>query len=249
MALELELKKLGLSDKEAKVYLALLEIGEGPVQEIAQKAGVNRATTYVILDSLMKQGMVSTVEKGKKTYYAAESPRALLRLFRLQEKEIQEKEAEFKRVLPELEGIHNLSGEKPRVRYFEGKEGLRAMQEDFLKSGVSELLAVFSSDDFRNIFTEEERKRYTDRREALGISVRSIYTRSDGPVPNPPPGKRIFVPKEKFPFSSDITIYGNRIAMATLRGKLIGVIIDSEEIAGTLRLVFELAWRGGESVQ
>lgn len=250
MSLELDIKNIGFSDKEAKVYLALLELGEAPVQQIAEKAGVNRATTYVILESLMKRGVASKVEKGKKTYFAAENPAALLRLFRMQEKEIQEKAGEFKRTLPELEALYNLAEEKPRVRYFEGKDGLLAMQEDFLTSGVKKLFAIYSADELDTIFTEEERKHYIERRQAQGISVRSIYTKIGGPYRSPTPAERKFVPKEQFPFSSDITIYGNRVAIATLRGKLISVIIESKEIADTLRLIFELAWSGaGKTAQ
>ncbi len=250
MNLELELKKVGFSDKEARVYLALLELGSSPVQAVAQKAEVNRATTYVVLESLMKKGIVSTVEKGKKTHYAAENPSALLRLFRLQEKEIQEKEAEFKNALPELDAIFNLAGEKPRVRYFEGKAGLLAMQEDFLASRVKEFLAVYPADEFQKIFTEEERKRYTALREKLGISVRTIYTRTDGPVKDLPiKGEWVFLAKDRFPFSSDVTIYGDRVAFVALKGKLMGVIIDSDQIAHTLRLIFELAWQKAKESQ
>ena len=244
MSLELDMKNIGFSDKEAKVYLALLELGDAPVQKISEKAKVNRATTYVVLETLQKRGVVSTVEKDKKIYFAAENPRALLRLFRAQEEDLRGKEDDFKRTLPELEAVFNLAGEKPRVRYFEGKDGLLAMQEDFLASGTKELLAIYSADELDTIFTKEERKRYIERRQEHGISVRSIYTKAGGPYLSPTPAERKFVPKNKFPFSSDITIYGNRAAMATFRGKLIGVIIESKEIADTLRLIFELAWRG-----
>lgn len=37
-----ELERLGLSDEEAKVYLACLEINGGPVSVIARKAGVKK---------------------------------------------------------------------------------------------------------------------------------------------------------------------------------------------------------------
>ena len=69
MSLELELKKLNFSDKEARVYLALLELGEAPVQHISEKAKVNRATTYVVLEALQKRGVVTTIEKDKKVIF------------------------------------------------------------------------------------------------------------------------------------------------------------------------------------
>ena len=64
--LKKELEHLGLSDKEARVYLAALEMGPSPVQDISHKAHVNRATTYVMIESLAARGLMSTFQKGKK---------------------------------------------------------------------------------------------------------------------------------------------------------------------------------------
>lgn len=251
MALELELKKVGFSDKEAKVYLALLELGSAPVQEIAKKAKVNRATTYVVLDALLKQGVVSTVEQGKKTYFAAEHPVALSRLFHLQEREIKSKESEFKKALPELEALYNVSGEKPRVRFFEGKEGVVAVREDIFESGADQIFEIYSLEyvnQVKSLFSREEDESFLTRRKALKIRMKAIYTSSTGPSQNfQTEGDRRFVPAEQFPFSSDIIIYGNRIAMTTLKGKIISVIIESKEIADTLKAVFQLAWIGADS--
>ena len=54
-----KLQELGLSEKEARVYLALFELGPSVVSGLAKKAGINRSTTYVILETLAKRGLVS----------------------------------------------------------------------------------------------------------------------------------------------------------------------------------------------
>ncbi|OHA01065.1 MAG: hypothetical protein A3H71_00060 [Candidatus Sungbacteria bacterium RIFCSPLOWO2_02_FULL_48_13b] len=252
MALELELKKLGFSDKEARVYLALLELGSAAVQDIAAKAKVNRATTYVVLDKLSKDGIVSTVEHGKKTHFAAESPAALLRIFKTKEREMRDKEDEFKKALPEFEALYNLSGEKPKVRFFEGPEGLRAAREDILESGAKILYDIYSLEyvnQVRALFSTTENDEFRRRQQERGITIRSIYTSDTGPFGGfKLKGERRFVPKDKFPFSSDILIYGDRVASTTLRGKIISVIVESKEIADTMRFVFELAWLGADHV-
>ena len=249
MNLELELKKLEFSDKEAKVYLALLELGEAPVQQISEKAKVNRATTYVVLEALQKRGVVSTVEKDKKVIFAAESPRALLRLFRTQEQELKEKQEAFKKVMPEFEAMFNLSAEKPTVRFFEGREGVRAVSEDILQSGAKVLYDIYPLeyvDQIRALFPDEENEDFLKKRQELGITIRSIYT-GDAPFEGfKLKGERKFVPRNKFPLAGDILIYRDRVALTTLRGKVISVIIESQEIADTMRLVFELAWLGAD---
>ncbi len=238
MALELELKKLGLSDKEAKVYLALLEIGEGPVQEIAHKAGVNRATTYVILDSLMKQGMVSTVEKGKKTHYAAENPEALSRLFRLREEEIKAKEKEFASALPELQAIFNRAGSKPKVRFFEGREGIEAVRRDVVKSRPDELITFGAPDE---VFAFLPSAASDAQRQLIAkVKVRTLYTSRQGNKPIG--GEYRELPADRYSLSGEITVYGEKIAMVSYKEKPSGVIIESADLASSLRQIFSALW-------
>ena len=64
------LKQLGLLEKEAKVYLASLELGEATVLELAKKSALNRTTVYVEIEKLGQRGLVSSIEKGKKRYFS-----------------------------------------------------------------------------------------------------------------------------------------------------------------------------------
>ncbi|MCF7835696.1 MAG: helix-turn-helix domain-containing protein [Candidatus Marinimicrobia bacterium] len=90
-----KLKQLGLSEKEAKVYLASLELGEATVQEIAKQAGVNRPTTYVQIEKLTKMGLMSSVEKEGKKYFNAEEPNQLLKILEKQKKRNREEKGAF----------------------------------------------------------------------------------------------------------------------------------------------------------
>lgn len=92
-----ELKHLGLKDKEAAVYVAALQLGPSPVQVIARKAKVVRATTYVILEDLLKKGLVTSYKEEKKTLFSAEPPRQLMRLIEIEEEQLQDKKGNSKR--------------------------------------------------------------------------------------------------------------------------------------------------------
>jgi predicted DNA-binding transcriptional regulator len=70
MNLEETLEKLGLNEKEAKVYLALLELGQDTVQNIAQRASITRPTTYNILDALVKKGLTTQVDQDSEKLLA-----------------------------------------------------------------------------------------------------------------------------------------------------------------------------------
>ncbi|OGY79245.1 MAG: hypothetical protein A3B74_00110 [Candidatus Kerfeldbacteria bacterium RIFCSPHIGHO2_02_FULL_42_14] len=240
-----ELIQLGLSEKEAKVYLASLELGKATVQKIAEKSGVNRATTYFILESLLKLGLVSTYDQDKKTYFSAEPPELLINLLKKQEAEIHQKARNFENILPELRSVYNLAEDKPRVRFYEGKDGLFAIQQDFLQTNDRKIETVFSRDDVEEVFTQQEREEYLNKRLNKQLHCFAIYTRKGGSFLPDSVGQMMadayYIPSDKYPISSDITIYDDKIAMASLRGKLSGVIIENKEIANTLRSIFYLA--------
>ncbi len=75
--LDQQLRKIGLSDKEAKVYLAALELGKATVQEIAVKANVNRTTTYVAIEGLTEKELMSEYLENHKRFFIAEDPSKL----------------------------------------------------------------------------------------------------------------------------------------------------------------------------
>lgn len=136
--LEKLLERLGLSQKEARVYLALLELGKDTVQNIGKKAKVARPTTYVILEKLLDLGLVSVADENKKTLFVAESPKELEKLLKQQEQDFEYRRQELNDQLDQLLAIYNASGSKPIVRYFEGPEGLKALD----RYGHNQLKAV-----------------------------------------------------------------------------------------------------------
>jgi len=255
--LEKELQKLGLSDKEAKVYLSSMELGPSPVQVIAQKAGVNRATTYVMIESLISRGLMSSFEKGKKKFFTAESPEQLVALLHKEEAEVKEKTRQMMEILPELKILFAAAEEKPKVKFFEGIEGLRAIQDDVLKSKYASQEEIVALDEFDKIFprqdSKDHRSEFAEKMRKEKIVFRVIYTSEKGKVlPSKKDGERSerrYIPPEKFPFATDIVIYGNKVALGACRGKIIGIIIESKEISEALRAIFNLAWEGAEKYQ
>ena len=245
-----QLEKIGLAEKEAKVFLASLELGSSAAQKIAKKAEINRATTYVIIEKLMKKGLMSSVEKGKKTYFQTEDPKRLLKLLEEQEEGLKKKEEEFKKYLPELETLFNIAEEKPKVRFFEGKEGLIAIREDYFKAKDKNVSGFFATDEEKNVFSEKEREEAASERKKRHINIKLIYTDNEISLkPESELSTRRYIPNNKFPLSSTFIIYDNKIAIVSLKGKLVGVIIENKEISNTLRSIFNLAWEGAEKYQ
>ncbi len=241
-----ELEKLGLSDKEALVYLASLELGPSPVQVIARKADVNRATTYVMIEMLLQKGLMSTFDKGKKTLYTAEKPERLHRIVHRERSIVEEKELTIKRLLPDLEAISDAAGERPKVSFYEGIEGLEAMREVIFFTNAPSMEDFISFDDLSHLLPEEHWAKHSKRLGEKKINGRTIYTSEVEHYPS----KHVRshwefrrIPKNQFPLHGELTVFGNKLSMISLKGKLVGVIIESKEMAIMVRAMFELAWK------
>src|SRR3989338_6730064 len=250
MALEKELQYLGLSDKEARVYLAALELGSATAQEVSKKAGINRATAYFVLKQLMGLGLVSEIEEDKVAKYAAENPSQLQVLIKKKEEEVRASERTFNDILPELRSIHNRSEGKPIVRYHDGREGPELIRSEMLKLKNDEVFVFYDYDKIKEIFTEEETAQFAKDKKKRGLKTKAIYT-SQSDLERPAIGtttERRKIDVKEFPINGDISIYGDIVKVSKfLKGKNVGVVtIEDKDIAGTFKTLFKLAWKGAE---
>lgn len=251
-----ELKRLGLKDKEAAVYLACLELGHSPVQVIARKAKVVRATTYVILEALLSMGLVAKYKEGKKTLFSAEPPRLLLRLLEKQEETVKEKQRELEAILPDLQMITKTDGAKPSARYFEGVEGLRAIRREMVMySQPGDTWYNFTPIDHLDAVLGQEEESFYTQRISKRIKAKTIYTTKSptlrkklGTHHKDALSERRYVSFEVFPSPSGLTVFRDRIAMGSFTGKIGGVIIESSQMADMVRRLFELAWIGAKNL-
>lgn len=248
--LKKELIKLGLSEKESSVYMSAIQMGPSPVQKISQKAKVNRATTYVIIENLMQMGLMSTYDEGKKTYFVAEKPDQLVNFFKSKEKELHNKIGQIKNILPELNILYNDYSDRPKVKYFEGIEGLKAVQSDFAESLTKEekMYIFLPYDEFEESVLKERLDKVRKRRIKKKIQVKVIYTSRGGRQENyENVGKgelqeHLFVEHKDYPFQGGMNIYGNKIFMIDYLGKLGGVVIENKTLAHLMKCVFEMIW-------
>ncbi len=243
----LDLKKslgfIGFSEKEVLVYLALLGLGKGTVTEISRKAGINRPTGYHILASLEKNGLVKASGKEPKQEYVAESPDKIESLLKTKLEAQQAYLNEAKKIIPELKSLHNVS-ERPKIMFYEGREGLGKVYEDTLTSH-EEIRAYATYDDMQKAlpgyFPE-----YFYRRAKKGISIRAIFPHTGAGIELSKHDKEqkrqtAMVPADKYYFSPEINIYDNKVMIASWQEQL-GIIIESQEIAEAMKVIYELAW-------
>lgn len=243
--LESQLQQLGFTEKEAQVYLALLQIGTNAVTVIARKANQTRTTTYAVLESLRKKGFVHYFEKNKSRYYSAERPEIILTLLdrKIRETNIQRKKME--NLMPEFRALIDQSSIIPQVHYFEGLDGIKKIYQDTLQA--QEKLSYSCAPDVKGEL-REFLDAYIKQRLKKGISTRAIFpdtAKSRLRQTNNDLNALRLVPADRFPFTCEINIYANKVAYISLDPtNYHGVIIQSSQIAETERSIFELAWMG-----
>jgi sugar-specific transcriptional regulator TrmB len=241
--LQKALLSLNFTEKEANVYLALLELGQGSVSQIARKANINRTHGYNILDMLISKGLVSISGKEPKQEYIAETPDKIKNLLQAEIKKNQEFLKQADEIIPQLKSIHNVQG-RPQVRFYEGKEGLKQIYEDTLTSHET-ILAYASVEDTQSTLPDFF-PNYYFRRADKNIHIRAIFPETKDArelVKSDKLQKRetALVPANKYSFSPEINIYDNKVMIASWREQL-GIIIESDEIADAMKKVFELSW-------
>jgi sugar-specific transcriptional regulator TrmB len=216
----LELRKLGLKAKEVSVYLAALELGWSPVQKIAQKAGVSRPTAYEVIRGLIKKRLMRQVKRkgiirGEKTFFAAESPDKLLRLLRVQKREVEEKEREFIRIISALQSKHYLAGQS-EIRTYEGKEQLKVLLDDFSQSQDEEI--IFLSDASETL--KPWREKLPEIKKRLG-------------------GLKLNEIKPKKSFKGTLIIYDKLVYLPS-SGKLSALLIINKEIVELIKMLLSV---------
>ncbi|HCM82319.1 MAG: Transcriptional regulator, TrmB [Candidatus Azambacteria bacterium GW2011_GWA2_42_9] len=240
--LEKYLQEIGLTDKEASIYLALLQVDNASVASMAQKTKIKRPTVYVVLESLLKKGLVSQVQIGKKTHYQAEPPERLETYVERRKIMLDEQSRRLKDIIPQIKSIQRETGERPIVKYFEGREGAVSALEEFFGTDEKggDAYFFYSRDLLDEIFTKDEKDRYVKIRLQKNIHSKSIYTYKSGSLENVDNADRIKIDADKYPVTCDIAIYKDKVRITTLGDKIVSISIRSKDIADTFVSLFKL---------
>jgi predicted transcriptional regulator len=246
-------EELGLSNKEARVYVASLSLGPSPVQVIADQSGIKRVTTYVILESLVGLGLVSQTVKGKKTYFIAEDPVNLERLIDKRERELNEQKSNFSQILPALKGLKLLPKASPIVKFYDGADSIKTILNTFIEKArepaIEKVYGFSNMDLVLKVFPEFRATTSNPWRSEAGVHSMFLYTSSKGPIMKNSDASQNresrWLPLDKFPAVGDFTILGDTILMLSLgAAHPVGITIESRELADGLKVIFSAAWEG-----
>ncbi len=125
--MELEiLKDLGLKEKEAVIYIALLKEKIASASKLAKITKINRTTVYLELDNLIRLGLANYINKNSKRLYQPSDPDKLIDI-------LDTKKAKVNSILPKLKAFSKTI-DPFKIETYEGKNGLKTLYQDIMKN-------------------------------------------------------------------------------------------------------------------
>lgn len=230
-----ELKILGLTQGEIKVYSAILHIGSSSINNIHEKTGMERRAIYDVINKLIEKGLITyNVEQGKRTYQC--SPPNKLK------EEVNKKIEElknFEKIIPNIEELYKTLKPKISFEVFKGKEGIRTIFEDMLSYKDNYFIGG-------RWYVAKEMPiywlHYDKRRIEAGIKWHNLVLHD---APETPTKKLVNVKQLPEDFSGNpsiIWIYGNKVVNVIWGSEFVAFMIESKDIAENYKKYFKYLW-------
>ena len=248
---ETELRRLGLTDGESRVYIVLLKIGSSTVGPITKNSGVAYSKIYDVLERLLNKGLVSFTIKDKTRYFQALEPVRIKEYLEKKKLEIKENEELLDKIIPSLNLISDKEN-KQDSEIFIGEKGIMTAYDILLeKAEKNSILRFFYMHDKKYDDKVYEfcygKINYNNKKIAPVLKEKKIEWRgiiNEGNI-----GKKLAKPPRqinqkyvKFPVPGNIDITDNSILITTWSEKPLGILIQSKEIAENFRNYFDNIW-------
>ncbi len=235
------LVNVGITDKEARVYITLLQLGKASAYSVADKSGLKKPTTYVILDELIKKGLAMKIPRVKKQQYVAKSPEEFFAA-------AEERLTLAKKALPELLSIADNERVKVQTLFYEGIKGVEESLYSPTKNVKSKEIVGFyataedATPELMNVFMPWPKKMQED-----GITIKILTPEDEGTKDFLEYDKKFghivkTLPKDEY--SSKVSLEaGEDFVRIILFKPAQALVIKSPELASTVRQIFNIVWK------
>lgn len=241
MNIQEQLKEIGLFESEIKVYLYLLENGLSTPPQIAKGTKIARPNCYQVLRSLKERGLIGEQKKGSRKVYIASDPVTLV-------ESMERKREAMQRLLPDLRALYTVQKNKPKIRFFEGFEGIKQMFEEMLETtdrvyGFASTKRLFEIDTNRYFYSWRKRAKkkgimlydilsHDSGNEAMQIAREDLKPLFDART----------LPKDYGDLPTDILIWGDNVALTKTSDPVFATVISDPDMAQTFKNWHRLAW-------
>jgi sugar-specific transcriptional regulator TrmB len=243
-----DLSAAGLTQTEAKCYLALLEKPEWKPAELAKYVHESRTNCYKLLDKLVEYGLAERFDKTKKLHYRAANPTQLLvrsrELRAAREASEKELEAETQNLIQEF----YKTNEQPGIQYYQGESEIRQIFEAIAQSNEEVVyINTKAGIDFYGFPTMHNLR--------MLAPLKKVSRRALTPdVPAAPKDykdkdplvllKRTWLKQSDYTTPVEWGAFDNKLYLISYGKEALGLIIESQQIADSFKELFKLLERG-----
>lgn len=234
----LSLTNVGFTEKEARIFTALSELGEGTASQIAERAQLKRPIVYLILEKLVKHGTVLELPKQRVKRYASIEPTKLVRV-------LQANVEQLRTMLPLFRVFQRQGKQKPQIELFETKEAIasvfRTLEEEKscryvstysrLKEHFPVEVARWAARGANAKYQNESKHLCVDEREGRELAKRMAMNKKQ---------HFRFLPKQTN-LAMDLSISDSFLAITSFQPLFI-LVIRSTDLARSVNTIFDLAW-------
>lgn len=246
--MEAALQAAGIQGSLAKAYLALIETNDITPAEFASKINESRSNTYKLLDELVERQLATRTDIGKKLHYRAENPSRLLTLARERKDAADQQEKQLQTALPDLVKQYYQTHEQPGVRFYQGAEGMKEIYEEQIREGKPiRFLKTRADIEFFGFRFMHEVRNLAPK---AGIQ-RQAFTPDapETPINIAESDKQMLLDRtwylpDDYTAPVEWSTFGNKVSIISFGKEAIGMVIESQQIAESLRQMFALLDEG-----
>jgi len=239
-----------LTPSQAEILEYLYQNKEAKASEIAKEIKRSRAIVYKEIEEMAKIGIIEKKERPNQiTVFMAGHPSLLKKLLDNREAQLKKDREMLNNYLPDIVSSYNLINNRPGIKMFEGVEGLEKIYEEILNEGKS-FFMIRSA--YEPVYKEKILPivdEFIKKRIKKNIAVTAITPTDLLADPAKDASwlmERFMVNKGMYDAPVEIDIFGNKVAILSFGEELIGMIIESKQIAQSLRQLFTLATIGAK---
>ena len=230
-----QLTRLGLNGRQARVYLAMLQLGPASAIEIAKHTKFKHPTVYDVLDVLEERGLITeSLVNGRKMFAPEERKSAL------------------ESVLPDLQDLYLGGTHRTRIHFYEGRAGVLAVRSELLNVKSKEYFYFGAVQEMMRLSSPEEEAAYTQERIRRGIRSWSIRNRErevafDYMQPGEANLRNVrYFPRPMSDSVSGLYIYDDKIMVSSALKENYTVIIESRELFTLMKALWQCIWEISE---
>jgi len=239
--LKTTLLNIGLSEKEVGFYLLIIQHREITAGEISKIRGGSRTHTYDTLNKLLDKSLVTYAIKNNIKYFKAIDPEKLLDFLKEKKEKIEQEEKEISKIIPEIKQLQEgFIKEEVKIEIFEGKEGLKTIMNDILKTKQN-FIVWGATTKVREYLPDFFIQKYLNERKKEKIHAKQLFTDFYGVLKSPFSENRK-LPKE-FASPTTTAVYGNKVAIFLWFEIPKVILIENKDLAKSYEKHFELMWK------